>query len=88
MNILAVAGIYLLDIAVQQLILRVNHPLQAAAAAHFLIMGIPESVPAQGGDFVIVWDVGGRIKFKADSCRAENYVTKGTLLIEIDPIDN
>ncbi len=32
-------------------------------------------------------EVAGRIKFKADICRAGNYVREGTLLLEIDPID-
>ena len=35
----------------------------------------------------VATEVGGRIKFKADRCRAGNYVTKGELLIEIDPVD-
>ena len=32
-------------------------------------------------------EVVGRVKYKADICRAGNYVTEGTLLIEIDPVD-
>ena len=35
----------------------------------------------------VATEVGGRVKFKADSCRAGNYVNKGKLLIEIDPVD-
>ncbi len=31
--------------------------------------------------------VAGRLKFKADACRAGNYVTAGQLLVEIDPAD-
>jgi multidrug efflux pump subunit AcrA (membrane-fusion protein) len=32
-------------------------------------------------------EVSGRISLKADVCRAGNYVTKGTTLLEIDPRD-
>jgi RND family efflux transporter MFP subunit len=35
----------------------------------------------------IAAEVSGRIKHKPEICRAGNYVTKGTLLIEIEPID-
>lgn len=32
-------------------------------------------------------EVGGRVVFKDESCRAGNYVSKGTLLLRIDPRD-
>lgn len=38
-------------------------------------------------ELTISAQVAGRIKYKADCCRAGNYVTQGTLLIEIDPVD-
>jgi multidrug efflux pump subunit AcrA (membrane-fusion protein) len=73
--------------------------LQSEAVPPPAVATVPAAVHDQGVDIEVdgivvpyreisvAAEVGGRIKFKADVCRAGNYVTQGTLLVEIDPLD-